>query len=61
MVVVHGQRRAARKPEELAALHLDRRREGHEHALVVVRVVDDLEVVSAHGLSLGGLKVEIGL
>src|SRR5207247_2612953 len=47
MVVVYGQRSAAGEPEDLAALHLDRRRERHEHALVVVRVVDDFQMVAA--------------
>src|SRR5437762_12397180 len=47
MVVVDRQRRAAREPQDLSALDLDRGREGHEHALVVVRVVDGLQVVSA--------------
>src|SRR5712691_13194093 len=47
MVVVYGQRSAAGEPEDLAALDLDRRRERHEHALVVVRVVDDFQMVAA--------------
>src|SRR5712691_3135580 len=47
MVVVYGQRSAAGEPEDLAALDLDRRRERHEHTLVVVRVVDDFQMVAA--------------
>src|SRR6267154_3526131 len=47
MVVVHGQRGAAGEPEDLPALDLDRRRERHEHALVVVRVVDDFQMAAA--------------
>src|SRR5256885_10885354 len=47
MVVVHGQRGAAGEPEDPAALDLDRGRERHEHALVVVRVVDDFQMVAA--------------
>jgi len=49
VVVVDRQRGAAGEPQELAVLDLDRRRERHEHALVVVRMVDDLEVVAALG------------
>src|SRR6267143_2481908 len=47
MVVVYGQRSAAGEPKDLAALDLDRRRERHGHALVVVRVVDDFQMVAA--------------
>src|SRR5688572_12445568 len=47
MVVIHRQRSAAGEPEQLAALDLDRGRERHEERLVVVRVMDDLEVIAA--------------
>jgi len=55
MVVVDRQSRPAREPEDLAALDLDRRDEGHEHRLVVVGMVDDLLVLARgriHGFAL---------
>src|SRR3989442_935110 len=47
MVVIHGKSRSAREPEDLAALDLDRGRKRHEHALVVVGMVDRLQVIAA--------------
>src|SRR5262249_45239411 len=38
------------EPDDLAALDLDRRHEGHEHRLVVVGMVDDLEVLARRGV-----------
>src|SRR5499426_3647222 len=51
MVVIDRQRGGAGKPKKLSALDLDGRYERHEHALVVVRMVDNLHVLV---LRLGG-------
>jgi len=56
MVVVDRQCRPAGEPEDLAALDLDRRDERHEHRLVVVGMVDDLQMLARgriDGLALG--------
>src|SRR5262245_40348846 len=44
MIVIDGQRCRAREPKYLSALDLNSRHEGHEHTLIVIRMVNDLHV-----------------
>jgi hypothetical protein len=50
MVVIDRQRRRPGEPKYLSALDLDGWYEGHEHSLIVIRVVDDFQIrILRHG------------